>query len=120
MNGALRILNAGDRYYSALIIQRLEDDGRACSRPRQWKHGHERARLTIKTQKVLSWLQKIRCTIWKRHPVSNFDILQGLGARASLPALSRQKVYSVSKATLLKRCEQDACAPRFCAPKSLT
>jgi hypothetical protein len=76
MNGALRILKAGDRYYSALIIQRLEDDGRASSRPRQWKHGHERARLTPKTQKVPGWLQKIHGTIWKRHPVSNAGVLQ--------------------------------------------
>jgi|GEM_PF-7105969 len=91
MNRALRILNGGDRYYSALIIQRLEDDGRASSRPRQWKHGHERARLTPKTQKASGWLQKIQSTIWKRNPVSNVAILQGPGAQASLPALSSAK-----------------------------
>src|SRR5207244_3103790 len=33
-------------------------DGRACSRPRQWKHGHERARLTVNTATAISRLQK--------------------------------------------------------------
>src|SRR6185369_13677311 len=46
-------------HHSAFIIQRLGESGRACSSPRQWKHGHERARLTPKTERVLSRLQKI-------------------------------------------------------------
>jgi hypothetical protein len=36
------------------------DDGRACSRPRQWKHGHERARLIVNTAARSQRLQKIR------------------------------------------------------------
>ena len=60
-----------------------DEAGRACSRPRQWKHGHERARLTPKTQKVSVRLQKIPPAIWKRYPVSNCSLLQGYRAARS-------------------------------------
>jgi hypothetical protein len=44
---------------SCLTLVCSDEAGRACSRPRQWKHGHERARLTPKTEKVIGRLQKI-------------------------------------------------------------
>jgi hypothetical protein len=42
-----------------LFVLVVGEAGGACSRPRQWKHGHERARLTHKTESAASWLQKI-------------------------------------------------------------
>ena len=43
---------------SCLSLINPDEAGRACSRPRQWKHGHERARLTPKTEKIIRRLQK--------------------------------------------------------------
>jgi len=66
----------GSVLHSAFMIQRLGESGRACSSPRQWKHGHERARLTPKTERILGRLQKSHAEIWKRHPVSSPALLQ--------------------------------------------
>jgi len=67
------------------------------------KHGHERARLTPKTQKVSARLQKIPAAIRKRYAVSNVGGLQGrLGAQASLPASSANG-YFLFKAPLAAR-----------------
>jgi hypothetical protein len=46
--------------------------GRACSRPRQWKHGHERARLTVNTGQTPRRLQDFFLSIfWGQKAVSS-------------------------------------------------
>jgi hypothetical protein len=52
-------------YFLLFLFSFALEAGRACSRPRQWKHGRELARLTSKTLKAAPWLQEI----FKKTPV---------------------------------------------------